>query len=215
MSTSRVFSRTPPPELLMASVETSMPSTRTATFCRPRVGDRPRIVMRVSLFAAPSSNSTDDRPLVMSAMLFRPFRSSSSAVIALMAIGTSCRLSSRLRALTMISSTWAQPVAGARSGRGLHASVRAAASERPLRDCAMLYSLSTRSGIGQQCVTGKIAGWCEPTQSGARRVTGRRRVRGRPGTCWNVDPPVMPASAPPIASSCLADSAPAAKVIQV
>jgi len=138
MSTSRVLISTPPPELLIASEETSMPSTSTATFWRPRVGDRPRTEIRVSLRAAPSSNSTEESSPVRSEMLENDLRSRSSALIAEIAIGTACRFSSRLRVVTTIWSICAQPVTGSDNITGLADSASIRASETPPRYCAIV-----------------------------------------------------------------------------
>ena len=94
-----------PPATPMASLDTSMPSTSVATFGRPRVGDRPRITMRVSYGAMPRSKPSEGSRSITPSMSLMPSRCSASAPMAVTASGTSISVSSRLRAVTTTSSS--------------------------------------------------------------------------------------------------------------
>ncbi len=104
MSTRRGLISSEPPATPMASLDTSMPSTSVATFGRPRVGDRPRTTMRVSYGAIPRSNPRLGSPWMMPSTSATPRRSSCSTEMAVTDKGTSCKVSSRLRAVTTTSS---------------------------------------------------------------------------------------------------------------
>ena len=114
-SNKRVLMRSEPPADCTDSLVTSTPSSSTATLGRPRVGDRPRMTMRMSCGKTPLSTITPAVRRAMSSIVSRPFRSRVSAVKGFTTSGISCRFSARLRVVTTISSRVVCAKAGATS----------------------------------------------------------------------------------------------------
>ena len=159
--------RSEPPADCTDSLVTSTPSSSTATLGRPRVGDRPRMTMRMSWGKTPWSTMTPAVRRAMSSIVSRPFRSSVSAVKGFTTSGISCRFSARLRVVTTISSKAGCAKAGATSA-AIMAPIKAAdapASFRVLTIIAYLPGPGFAKPILSHCAA--LAGsWSFPPFAG-------------------------------------------------